>query len=414
MLQDRKLGWPGACLKLFGPPYTSKVTSEELCQKICMYDARCAVWQFVNQTTPGQCWVGYGEDCIWRDGEADKISVQGAQRLMHGEVRVLKNLTGWKINNLYNIPMHHEGNVDVSILRCKAWCYSSIHCEYWQYGPGGCWVDAPLFTTARGTDPDKRVQYPMTTNGGCNNHTPEAAAMMWGEYIQHYCPPQEAPQAEEDEPKLTLGAAAVAQPAQDGVLGMPTWVMVAILLGLAACLVLCIYTMSQQGAGGSGSRRETSKTSRGMKMSAEYQEQLAMDSMVDASPARSPSEYSEGTDGAMDGIPPPPAWQPLTTAAAMQPGPGHGARDLNASQAHSQSSWWHGGQHGGQHYPQHFAPTQRLDGMPPPPNPYEQGARGAQPPGVPFPAPPPPYHGQSAPQYGHYPHPSAQQPRRWF
>ncbi|CAK0871239.1 unnamed protein product [Prorocentrum cordatum] len=139
-----------------------------------------------------------------------------------------------------------------------------------------------------------------------------------------------------------------------------------------------------------------------------------MDSMVDASPARSPSEYSEGTDGAMDGIPPPPAWQPLTTAAAMQPGPGYGARDLNASQAHSQSSWWHGGQHGGQHYPQHFAPTQRLDGMPPPPNPYEQGARGAQPPGVPFPAPPPPYHGQSAPQYGHYPHPSAQQPRRWF
>ncbi|CAK0871237.1 unnamed protein product, partial [Prorocentrum cordatum] len=227
VLQDEKLGWPGACLKLFGPPYTSKVTSEELCQdKICMYDARCAVWQFVNQTTPGQCWVGYGEDCIWRDGEADKISVQGAQRLMHGEVRVLKNLTGWKINNLYNIPMHHEGNVDVSILRCKAWCYSSIHCEYWQYGPGGCWVDAPLFTTARGTDPDKRVQYPMTTNGGCNNHTPEAAAMMWGEYIQHYCPPQEAPQAEEDEPKLTLGAAAVAQPAQDGVLGMPTWVMV--------------------------------------------------------------------------------------------------------------------------------------------------------------------------------------------
>jgi len=419
VLQDTKLGWPGLCMKLFGPPHTSKVTSEGLCQKICTYDSRCAVWQFVNQTTPGQCWVGFGEDCIWRGGEGNAISVQGAQRLMHGEVRVLKNLTGWKISNLYNIPMHNEGNVDVSILRCKAWCYSSIHCEYWQYGPGGCWVDAPLFTTARGTDPDNRVQYPMTTNGGCTNTTSEASAMMWGEYIQHYCPPESAPQVEEDRPQITLGSAVAeaAQPTQDGVLGMPTWVMVAILLGLAMCVVLCVYSMSQQ-----GSKRETSKTSRttrAMQMSAEYQEELAMDSMVDssmvdASPnARSvtPSEYSD--DGAMNGVPPAPAWEPLTTAPAMQPGTGYGTRDLNASQAHSQHSWWHGGQHGGQHHPHQFAPTQRLD-MPPPPNPYEQGARGAHLPGVPFPAPPPPYHGQSAPQYGHYPRHSAQQPGRWY
>ncbi|CAK0849658.1 unnamed protein product, partial [Prorocentrum cordatum] len=159
-LHDTATGWPGKCLKLFHAEKIDK-NGVEVCKRVCTEEPRCPVWQYVNATssgplTPGQCWVGFGESCVSRGGESDSVIVEGAQRLMHGEVKVLMNLSGWKVNNLYHIDMSNEGNMDVSILRCKAWCYSSIHCEYWQYGPGGCWVDAPWWTTSKGTYPDKR------------------------------------------------------------------------------------------------------------------------------------------------------------------------------------------------------------------------------------------------------------------
>mmetsp|Transcript_19363 Transcript_19363/g.61395 ORF Transcript_19363/g.61395 Transcript_19363/m.61395 type:complete len:489 (-) Transcript_19363:310-1776(-) len=186
-IKDHDSGWPGACMSLM---QAKRYSSEDGCRSFCWSEPRCAVWQFVNQTNPSQCWVGFGEHCVWRDGKASALSVQGAQRIMHGAVRVLKKLAGWKINNLYNIGMYHAGDEKVSINRCKAWCYSDISCQYWQYGPGGCWVDAPRWSTAQGNDVNNRVQYPLTTDGGASNTSSEALTMMWGEYIQHYCPPR--------------------------------------------------------------------------------------------------------------------------------------------------------------------------------------------------------------------------------
>lgn len=187
VLRDTDDGWPGACLGLFK---AEAFTSEVSCRQHCWDESRCSVWQYNNQTSPKQCWVGYGENCMNRKGEAESITVQGSQRVMHGEVRVLMSLSGWKVNNLWQMGMFQTGDQYSSMLRCKSWCYSNIACEYWQYGPGGCWLDAPMFSTQHGAEPQLVVQYPLTTNGGATRNTPEALTMQYGEYIQHYCPPR--------------------------------------------------------------------------------------------------------------------------------------------------------------------------------------------------------------------------------
>ncbi|CAK0793939.1 unnamed protein product [Prorocentrum cordatum] len=187
VLADHGQGWPGACLDLF---QAREVSDEQTCEALCLAEPRCPVWQFVNQTSPGQCWVGNGKSCAGRGGSLSTISVQGAQRIQHGDVRVLRNMSGWKVHGLLQLgDLSAHGGVS-SVERCRRWCYSDIHCQYWQYGPGGCWVDSPLFSTQHGMRNDNVVQYPLTTDGGATNRGYEAEHMRWGEYIQHYCPPQ--------------------------------------------------------------------------------------------------------------------------------------------------------------------------------------------------------------------------------
>jgi len=400
MLQDRKDGWPGLCLKLFD---ASQIENEDICKQVCHYDARCAVWQFNNQTSPGQCWVGFGENCVYRDGYAASITVQGAQRLMHGEVKVLMNISGWKINNLYNIGMFHEGNMDVSILRCKAWCYSSIHCEYWQYGPGGCWVDGPLFSTARGTNPGNKVQYPLTTNGGATNTTVEASGMMFGEYIQHYCPPEDGESEDVAATASEAKQAAVVLGAAKGELedpgGLPWWQWIAAIALVALCIAMCVYQMAG-GAGGKRSKSKNADRTRGMKIESQEQEGF-QDSMMDSMDrSQGPNEYNNG----MDAMPPPPGYgmppPPGGYPTVGMPG-GYGARDIGTSvRSHqSQQPWMQG------------MPTQRLDAPMLPPIPqYDPGTRAVQPAGVPFPTPAPLY------PNSHYPHAAMQQPARrgWY
>jgi len=265
VLHDRERGWPGACLKLFN---AKKFTTQEACKSLCWGEPRCPVWQFVNQTNPGQCWVGFGTDCADRAGKAGAISVQGAQRLMHGAVRVLKNLSGWKVNNLYQIGMFSQGNEHVSVQRCKAWCYSSIGCQYWQYGPGGCWVDAPMWSTSKGANPGNVVQYPLTTNGGATNSSSEAATMMYGEYIQHYCPPQVTPA-----PVLVPMASApvvTSTPAPSGS-GSPWFVYALLGSGVTFAAAGCAYyAIALKGGGKKGS---SSRSSRSARLTSDFNEE---------------------------------------------------------------------------------------------------------------------------------------------
>lgn len=53
------------------------------------------------------------------------------------------------------VALHLERSALV-VERCKAWCYSNIACQYWQFSQTeGCLVDAPMLGS--------RVPYPLTT-----------------------------------------------------------------------------------------------------------------------------------------------------------------------------------------------------------------------------------------------------------
>lgn len=181
VLQDVATGWPGKCMQLFE---MKQFTTPESCAGYCHSEARCPVWQFTNQSGYSGCWLGYGKDCRWRKGDSD-VHVMAGQRLQHGEVRVLMKMTNWDIQGLYPLGIFHSCLEDECIQRCREFCYSEIGCQYWQYGTGGCWVDAPYWTNPMQT------QYPLTTAGGVSDSTMKAKTMVAGEYIQHYCPPQE-------------------------------------------------------------------------------------------------------------------------------------------------------------------------------------------------------------------------------
>lgn len=84
-----------------------------------------------------------------------------------------------KLENLFRLEP--EAFDSLSIERCKAWCYSSIACQYWQFSETqGCFVDAPMLSKTL-------VPYPLTT-AALASGTPESSNMIAGEYIHHYCP----------------------------------------------------------------------------------------------------------------------------------------------------------------------------------------------------------------------------------
>jgi hypothetical protein len=249
VLHDHERGWPGLCLKLFH----TNITEERQCREVCANEPRCPVWQFVNQTDPDECWLGFGEDCLTRGGEHDAITVQGAQRIMHGEVRVLMNLKGWKVHRLTNIGVYSPTDEALNVMRCKAWCYSTLPCQYWQYGPTGCWVDNPL--GHRG-NPRKEVQYPLTiSEDGAEQYTEEAVTMLYGEYIQHYCPPPDG-----TSPMAPLSSEILLGASHEGGTGSgtpfpPLWLLGLLVLGLISCLVAYLFHAKAAESSKGGSRR---------------------------------------------------------------------------------------------------------------------------------------------------------------
>lgn len=256
VLHDTLNDWPGLCMALQHAP---DFPTEEECKRFCWDDARCPVWQYNNQTSPGQCWVGFGYRCALRRGHGDTISVQRAQRLMHGDVRVLKNFSGWKINGLYQIGSYAAGGDALSVQRCKAWCYSDIGCEYWQYSTSeGCFVDTPLWSTNQGEDPENQVKWPLTTDGGV---TPDAA-FEYGEYIQHYCPPYNVPAPQDDDV-----ATHVTTPVHhDGGIMSSPWVWAMLALVSVLGVLFCLYNFMMQGQG------EGKRGKRGARSQPEYEQ----------------------------------------------------------------------------------------------------------------------------------------------
>jgi len=317
VLHDTVNGWPGLCV---GLKQLEGFDSEASCEQWCSRDPRCPVWQFNNQTYPGTCWVGLGTKCAMRGGTST-ITVQRSQRLMHGDVLILKNLSGWKINNLKNLGQFDSGNEVLGIERCKAFCYSFIGCEYWQYASGtgpeaGCYVQATFWTTEGGKYPDRKVQYPLTTTGGA---TPNPLYAN-GEYIQHYCPPYQTQPTQAPVVNLTP-----APPAEGGS-WLSSWGMWAFgALVMVGGILGCLYYFMLQGQDGSSS--DGGKRRKGKR--AEYAEDYAESPAFDYQDEGKPLMQSKGKGGAYDmvtgapmddGLPPPPSPlpQPPATMNSMQ------------------------------------------------------------------------------------------------
>jgi len=103
---------------------------------------------------------------------------------MHGTYRVLKNLKGLQVMGLTNVFSASQfKDANIAPAHCRFYCIASLACQYWQYSTvSGCWVEEL-----------GAVQYPLTdTPGASNQNTPEALAIIDGEYIQHLCGPPQA------------------------------------------------------------------------------------------------------------------------------------------------------------------------------------------------------------------------------
>lgn len=239
VLHDKNtMSWPGTCQGLFQVP---SADTWDKCMNVCYNHVQCSVWQWDVQTSPGQCWVGFGYDCGMTRTD---IQVGGAQRVMHGSVMVMMNLTGWQVLGLWNNNDDDIYGQDAGIKRCQAWCYSSLQCQYWQYGQGGCWVDAPMYTTNKGQNLNSMVQYPLTTPAGITNIGAIAQSMIAGEYVMHYCPPDPRLRAPVNEGVVLTDSAANQR-------GVSVGTVIMSIIAAIAIIALCcwgFYLVKQKGA----------------------------------------------------------------------------------------------------------------------------------------------------------------------
>jgi len=168
VLEDMANGWPGQCVGL-----QQSANSQTQCETACSNAPNCAVWQY---TSTG-CFSGEALQAC----NQGLLQLSGAQRIQHGDVRVLKDLRGWQVTGLKNIGSMLDGP-----HTCRKICYSDLNCEYWLYATmSGCWVQDPV---------SGKVQYPLTTGpGGASQLGALAQSVLAGEYIQHICPSRSAP-----------------------------------------------------------------------------------------------------------------------------------------------------------------------------------------------------------------------------
>ncbi|CAJ1435628.1 unnamed protein product [Effrenium voratum] len=187
VLDDTKNGWPGKCSGLVEIPHVNGTE----CGENCRQQSTCQSWQ---NTVYYSCWQGLGKDCFVRSNFVPRE----AQRLQHGSVRVLKDLTGMQIVGLWKGFDNSEGffeNSADAVLFCKHMCYSDVRCQYWTYAPNfGCWLE----DAAQEYSPP----YPLTLDAA-RRDTDYAKDCVAGEYIQHFCADAVQQRLTDNLPKLT-------------------------------------------------------------------------------------------------------------------------------------------------------------------------------------------------------------------
>merc|ERR1719329_485221 len=171
VLFDTGQGWAGTCLGL-----TEVIPNQnQTCQSQCLANPLCPGWQM---TTAGECWLGLGYHCELLE-RIDQVEIAQAQRVQYGGVRVLANITGFRVLGLKQVfDQDYYGSRYVPAARaCKYACYSLIQCQYWQLiEDSGCWVE----DASAGFG----VPYPLLSSSvqGLNESGVHA-----GEFVQHYC-----------------------------------------------------------------------------------------------------------------------------------------------------------------------------------------------------------------------------------
>lgn len=172
VLEDTTDGWPGKCRGLV----EIKGVNGTDCGRDCRSNPSCQSWQ---NTVYYSCWQGLGKDCFVRSNFVPR----SAQRLQHGSIRVLKDLTGYQIKGLTKGFDNAEGffqKQEDAIVFCKNMCYSDIRCQYWLYAPNyGCYLED--------ASQEDGPPYPLTVHSAMRD-TGYAKDCVAGEYIQHYCP----------------------------------------------------------------------------------------------------------------------------------------------------------------------------------------------------------------------------------
>lgn len=180
---DTRAGWLGKCQGLHAVSnLDASVYGEDptySCASSCTEAPACAVWKM---SSDHQCWHGVvGSSCaVDSDDEEEPLA---AQRIQHGNVRVLRTLLLMEVFGLQHEEMAEILSTEESISHCKALCYSSIDCHYWQYGNGGCYIE----DTVGG----QSIPYPFT-NDHVSYTSDFASHVQAGEYIQHFCPAAQA------------------------------------------------------------------------------------------------------------------------------------------------------------------------------------------------------------------------------
>mmetsp|Transcript_35239 Transcript_35239/g.88805 ORF Transcript_35239/g.88805 Transcript_35239/m.88805 type:complete len:741 (-) Transcript_35239:182-2404(-) len=177
VLEDTAGGWPGKCsgLQQVVVPYM------ETCESFCKKKLMCSVWQTTNDTYP-KCYhshLSVGKNCY--TGDTGSRAIVAAQRIMHGKIRVLKELVGLEIMGLHKaFDQNYFINVSKDAVRaCRNVCYSNVACDYWLYSKAwGCFVEDVK---------SGWVISPLTTEF-VSNSSDFAATVIAGEYVQHVCP----------------------------------------------------------------------------------------------------------------------------------------------------------------------------------------------------------------------------------
>eukprot|EP00440_Ansanella_granifera_P046885 gb/GFBE01050768.1/.p1 GENE.gb/GFBE01050768.1/~~gb/GFBE01050768.1/.p1 ORF type:complete len:855 (+),score=141.99 gb/GFBE01050768.1/:1-2565(+) len=176
VLEDTATGWPGKCqgLKKVVVPYL------ETCKSWCEKSVSCSVWQEVDMPSPQdpQCWQAFwspGRDCY-----SGKFYGNRSQRIMHGEVRILKKLYFVELEGLFQaFDENYFIKSEDAVSACKLTCYSDRGCQWWYYNKAtGCWVE---------NIQEKALPVPITTKIYHNSSSNYASETVDGEYIQHTC-----------------------------------------------------------------------------------------------------------------------------------------------------------------------------------------------------------------------------------